>query len=327
MPGVQACGRCGTSLQLGALAISVYPPRASAWAKWWRRRFWSPRVNWGRVAEAFDNLLLGRGVRRYPNWRLIVRAVAPGWPHLYQGKRLRGWTFLGTSLGLEFLAVATLGTALGSIFLGLAVAAHASSVLDLVIIETGQSRARFTYAIICLAGVGLAVYWPFGYLATQWVVPHQITAELPPFVRGDVVLSSPGIYTLRQPQPGDVVLYEVPAGRVAGRYGTFNANYAIQGQRIDRVIAGPGQHVTLREGKLFVDGQISRDLPLDTTRMPGALDLQAPSGFYVILPTTALREGMSLQALDWKHVSLVPARQILGRVYVRHWPWSRITFY
>ncbi|HQU41644.1 MAG: hypothetical protein B7Z73_02470 [Planctomycetia bacterium 21-64-5] len=327
MPGVKACGRCGASLQLGAVAISVCPPRASAWAKWWRRRFWWSRVNWRHISETIDDLLLGRGVRQYPTWQVMVRMVVPGWPYFYRGNRIRGWAFLGTFLGLAPLALGTLGTVLGSIFLGLAVAVHASSVLDVVIAETRQSRARLTYAVICLAGVGLAVYWPLGYLAGAWTVPRQITADLPPFARGDVVLFSPGLYALRAPQPGDVVLYEVPSARVAGRYAGRAANYAIQGQRIDRVVAGPGEHVSIQGGKLLVDGKPSSYLPLDVARMPGALDVQVPAGFYAILPTTALREGMSLQGLDWQRVSLVPAHQILGRVYLRHWPWYRLSLF
>jgi hypothetical protein len=327
MPGVKACGRCGTSLQLIALAISVYPPRASAWAKWWRRWFWSPRVNWGRASEAIDDLLLGRGVRQYPAWRHIVRMVVPGWPQFYRGDRTRGWIFLGTFLTLGFLAVTALGTSLGSVLLGLAVAAHASSVLDIVIAETSQSRARIIYAIMCLAGVGLGVYWPLGTLASAWIVPLPIVRDMPPFVHGDVVLTSTGIYTLRQPQPGDVVLYQVPASRVAGTYAGHAANYQIQGERIDRIIAGPGQRVRIEAGKLLVDAQASEHVPLNAAGMPGGLDLEAPPGYYVILPTTSLTRQMDPQRLNWQHTSLVPAGQILGRVYVRNWPWYRFQLF
>ncbi|MGH9599285.1 MAG: S26 family signal peptidase [Terracidiphilus sp.] len=327
MPGVKACGRCGASLQLGALPISVHPPRAAAWVKWWRRRFWWPRMSWPRVDDLLTDLVLGRGERRRPALGVVARAVVPGWPHLYQGHRARGWCFLGTYLALGFFALSTLGTALGSIFLGLAVAVHASSVLDIVISETTQSRARLTYAVVCLLGVGLAVYLPLSHAARAWTVPRQITADLPPFARGDVVLLSPAVYALRQPAPGDVVLYELPSGRVAGRYMGRAANYALRGERIDRIVAGPGQHVRIEAGKLLVDGKPSSDMPLNIARMPGGLDVQVPPAFYLILPTTALREGMSLEGLDWQQVGLVPTRQILGRVYLRHWPWHRLSLF
>lgn len=327
MPGVKACGRCGALVQLGAVAVSVYPPRASAWVKRCRRWFWWPRIGAHTVQETAADLLLGRGERRRPDLRVAMRMIVPGWPHLYQGEAVRGWCFLGTFLALGFFAASMLGTTLGSICLGLAVATHASSVLDVVIAETAKSRARLTYTVLCLAAVGIAVYWPLASLANNWIVPRQITADLAPFSRGDVVLVSPGVFSLRQPRPGDVVLYQIPGGRVAGRFFGRAAAYALQGERIDRILAGPMQHVRIDAGKLLVDGKPSSDLPLDTTRMPGAFEIDVPAGSYLILPTTALREGMNLYGLNWQQASLVPANQILGRVYVRHWPWIRFEFF
>jgi hypothetical protein len=327
MPSVKACGRCGTSLQLGAMAISVYPPRASAWAKWWRRWFWSPRINWRRAAELGGELLLGANARRRPSWPAVSRMVIPGWPQIHMGQVARGWSFLGAFLALGFLALISLGTVIGSVFLGLAVAAHAASVLDVVIGETGQSRARFTYAIFCLAGLGLAVYWPLSHVTSAWIVPRQIAAITPPFLRGDVVLISSGLYTLRQPKPGDVVLYEIPRARVGGRYWGMAANYDIQGQRIDRIIAGPGQQVRMEGTRLLVDEKTSDYLPLNAARMPGGYNVKVPSGHYLIFPTTAIGENLSLAGLNWEQVSLVPAHQIVARVYLRHWPWGRFTIF
>ena len=37
MPGVDVCGRCGSSLRLATAVLDVHPPRARPWAKRLRR--------------------------------------------------------------------------------------------------------------------------------------------------------------------------------------------------------------------------------------------------------------------------------------------------
>jgi hypothetical protein len=324
MPGVKACGRCRASLQMSTMAINVHPPRAGAWAKRLRRWFWWPNVNWRGAAAGAVEGLMGRDASERPAWPLMVRMIVPGWPQIYQGHKERGWSFLGSFAALAVLALAMLGTVIGSICLGLAVAAHASSVIDVVLTSTRPSRTRIIYALVCLVGVGELVYWPLSHVASGLVVPRRMAMTVPPFFRGDVVLMSPATYSIRSPRPGDVVLYDIPMARIAGRTpGNFAANYAIAGQRIDRILAGPGQQARIEGGKLIVDGQPSPYLPLNPAKMPGAFDRIVPPGNYLILPSTALPERFNLTTLDWEHLSLVPAGHLHGRVYVRNWPWWR----
>jgi hypothetical protein len=326
MPGVQACGRCGALLQLGAMTFGVHPPRAGVWTKRWRRWFRWSRIHWRAAGEAAGRELLGSDVGAGPPWPVMARMVAPGWPQFYQGDRIRGWCFLSGYCSLAVLALTTFGTFFGSVCLGLAIATHAASVLDVVLGATRQSRGRMTYALVCLIAVGLSVYAPLGYLAGGMLVPQRITANLPPFSRGDVVLTSTAIYSIfRSPRPGDVVLYEAPHARIQGRYGGWAANIDIQGLRIDRVLAAAGQHVHIEGGMITIDGQPSRYLPLNPARMPVRFDANVPPGCFLILPTTALTERFNLQALDWAHASVVREDQIRSRVYLRHWPWLRFT--
>lgn len=326
MPGVRACGRCGASLQLGAIAVNVHPPRAGALAKRWRRWFSWTRIRWRSADERFTESLFGAQAAQAPPWPVMVRMVAPGWPQFYLGNRVHGWCFLICWGWFAVFALAMLGTHLGSICLGLAIAAHAASVVDVVMTVMKPSRGRSVYAMFCLVAVGLSVYMPLSYAARGLLVPQRITANLPPFSIGDVVLTSPAMYsTFRAPRPGDVVLYETPRTRMQGRYGNWAANIDIQGQRIDRILAAGGQHIHIEDGKLSIDGHPSPYLPLNPARMPPHFDANVPPGYFLILPTTALTERFDLRALDWGHASLVRADQILSRVYVRHWPWLRFT--
>lgn len=328
MPGVRSCGRCGAVLQCSAVAINVHPPRARAWVKRCRRWFSSFLFAWRRTTEMAAWGLVGADASESPPWPAMARMVAPGWPQIYQGNRPRGLIFLAVWGVLAALALVTAGTSIGSVCLGLALAVHASSALDLILAATRQSRGRITYALFSLIAIGFVVYAPLGYVAGGLLVPQRIAANMPPFFRGDVVLTSPATYsTFRHPECGDVVLYEVPSATIAGRYGPWAANIAIRGQRIDRILATSGQHVQIEGGKLLVDGQPSPYLPLNRARMPERFTVSVPPGCFFILPTTALGEQYDLRGLPWQHVSLVSADQIISRVYARHWPWTRFTLF
>lgn len=326
MPGVKACGRCGSLLRLDALAISVHPPRATAWAKRWRRWVVRTRMTVQDAARAAFVQLIHADVYDAPAWPVLCRAIVPGWPQFYQGQRLRGCCFLGVYAILMSLALAMLGSDLGSLFLGFALAAHASSVLDVALPATREADARLARIVALLVVVGTIAYMVPIYIVTQLAWPQRINATTGPLVAGDAVLVNTGIYRLRLPQPGDTVLYELPDVRAAGRYRDHAANFVFQGQRIDRIIAGPEEQVHVEGGNLFVDGRPSTHVPLDTSRLPKKLDIKVPAGCYLILPTTTLAEGMDLERLDWARASIVPAERIVGRVWLRHWPWSRFRF-
>src|SRR4051812_25378422 len=111
MPGVAVCGRCSTSLSLGA-EIDVNPPRAGGATLAMRRVFSSHalRVRWRDRCDAILAMLRGHAIARTPleRWAaararaerleegmpahvtsggLIVRAAVAGWPQWYAGQR------------------------------------------------------------------------------------------------------------------------------------------------------------------------------------------------------------------------------------------------
>lgn len=199
MPGIEACGRCGSPLGLRTLAIDVHPPRAGHRAKQWRRR-WSPfqslyykareagRTRWLDNLEAgvFHDLPIG----------ILIRAIVPGWAHIHRGRRTRGLLFLflwlgSLALSLLFIYVAlntvpisrygggvTLrtfgnmrgGLSLCGMFLGLAFSVHFASCLSLARLQ-GMETGEFFHTIGKWLIVALAVLYPligvfFYYLAS-----------------------------------------------------------------------------------------------------------------------------------------------------------------
>jgi signal peptidase I len=319
MPGLQMCGRCGASLQLAALAIDVHPPRASAWAKRSRRVLPPGRLGIRRRLGVFAQGLTGLRITDVPAAPVLLRMVVPGWPQAHLGHERRGRWFLGTYLGCLVPGLLMAGSPLGSVLLGLAVATHLSSVLDIVL--AGAQESRVARAILCCGVVAGVVYLPFGWLASQVASPRRILQPVGPFARGDVVLVNSRIYRWRQPAPGDVVLYDVVPFRIPGRTVLGgNAVLAVGGERIDRILAGPGQTLQIKEGRLTVDGQAVVYSALNPARLPATLKVEVPENSYLILPTTAVVDRFDLQQLDWHLLSVVPAEQVIGKVWLRHHP-------
>lgn len=323
MPGVAACGRCGASTRLAALAIDVQPPRASARAKRWRR--WLPSGSIGLLARSFGTMrgAFAERAEALPEGPLVPRLIVPGWPQFYLRQVKRGGVFLGLYLACLLVGMLLLGSTIGSIAVGLAMAVHFSSVIDILL--TGGLGKRFVvHALIICAIILAVVYVPAGWLLSRFASPHRLLLSAAPFEAGDVILVNAQAYRWRDPRPGEVALYVTPGVRFVPQTTVErNVQYAIAGQRVDRILAGPGQRVAVQDGVIAIDGRTVPLLPLNPRRMPATLSLQVPEHCYLILPTTALEDRFDLAALDWEAASLVPRQNLLGKVYLRHYPMRR----
>jgi hypothetical protein len=328
LPGVLACGRCGALLPVAPMPADECPAVDNPAAK--RRRWFSGAWWWGRLRGAASYLL----AFRVPTWAsnqpavpLVLRMVVPGWPQWYSGRAAHGKWMFWLYVGLLLAGLLFLGTPLGSLLLGLALSVHAASVLDIMVATDLDYRTRLVYAFVSMIVLGAVVYYPLGWLLARVAVPHRFAAAAPPFEEGDVVLVNPSAYLWSDPQPGDVVLYEVATQTVEqpGRAGAA-ATYYLEGDRIDRVIAQAGQKVTCTGEQLSVDGEASRWLPLNPAGLPEQLEMVVPEHCYLVLPTT--------DSLSWKYppevwraLSIVSREQVRGRVYLRYqplWRFARI---
>ncbi len=326
MPGVAVCGRCGARLELATTSIDVHPPRARPSVK--RLRRWFP---WYGVAartrdgvEAIARMTLRQLDLPRLASSLFVRMVVPGWPQVYTGQTARGRMFLWTYLALLAFAIVFVGTGLGSVALGLAVSVHAASVIDVLWAATADWRTRITYAAVCLGVLGLVVYLPVAWSVTRVVAPRQMVRDAPPFAAGDAFLYYPSAYLWSEPAPGDVVLFRVPAQQVQTRTPRgYNAVYRVDGEYIDRVLAGPGQDVKWDGGALWVDGQPSPRLPLNPAGVGVSLQVTVPEGYYFVLPSTQPQGAPMFPAEVWTSMGLVPRGSLLGRVFLRHQPLTR----
>ena len=319
MPGVQACGRCGASLQLASLAIDVHPPRASRAAKW-RRRWFPIGRYWNRFRAAAASALAGVRITGWPSDlqtpAVLLRMIVPGWAQRYVGRHARARWMFGCYLGLLLSGLLFVGTGLGWLLLGLALSLHAASILDIVAATVLDFRQRLIYSCVAMLLLTTFAYYPVGQLLALVATPQRFNVAAPPFEAGDVVLVNPSAYRRSDPRPGDVVHYRLPAQDVrATGPGWYPRMYRLQGDRVDRILARAGDKVTCDRGKLLVNGQPSPWLPLNPQRLPAKLNITVPENGYLIFPST------DLLLFDVGQIaSIVSREQIRGRVYRRNQP-------
>jgi len=326
MPGVGVCGRCGSPLGLQTLAVDVHPPRAAPWSK--RLRRWLPfrPVYYGArdagraVAREGWSQLAGRAEAPGPSLGVLARLIVPGWAHFHLGQRVHGRSFLGGYLAFLFLGLLLYGSVPGVMFLSLAFSVHVVSCVSILRLGGFYGRAYWGAVAFVFAFLLVAVYLPAGWLVSRAVLSAQIQIDAAPFKLGDVLLYSPFLDRNHDWRAGDVVVYDQRSGyyRQRGNY------YIPPGQRIDRILAEPGDTVVWQDGELTVNGQPSLLRPLNpATRLP-KLSLKVPTGHYLILPTIVLAHPNDLPAQALHDLILVPAGSIQGRVLLRSYPLTRV---
>src|SRR5262249_30848572 len=148
MPGVEACGRCGSSLRLATAVIDVHPPRARPWIKPVRRL--------GGVLRGVGRLLnteltpesRSPSPRRIeaglPDWgpRLWALLAIPGAAQFYFHCYYRGWMYLGTYLTLMVPGVVLWHGGPGLFFFGWAYFVHSIAAVDALVVHRSADSFR-----------------------------------------------------------------------------------------------------------------------------------------------------------------------------------------
>ncbi len=129
-------------------------------------------------------------------------------------------------------------------------------------------------------------------------------------------LPSHTIYPVRMPDRGDVVVLEAPSSD----YDDTEKDY------IKRVIGLPGETVLIRDGKVYVDGEL-----LDEPYLPPNQRTDCGTGglceSYVVPPNTVVvlgdNRGNSQDSRSWNAEPGLPLDHIVGRAWVSYWPQDR----
>jgi hypothetical protein len=333
MPGLESCGRCGTSLSFRTATIDVNPPRASKTAKRLRKimpheTIYRARDLAVRVRAAAAGSTINDSRVPLPEPAILSRLLVPGWAHIHSGLVIRGRFFLAAYVVLIVLGLGQWGTPFGPILVGLAFSVHTSSVVD-ILIRQGTVRFPRMMATAMFVSLALAVliYAPAGFLLSRMAAPIEFAHDAEPFRLYDVVLVNRWAYALTSPGRGAVVVYSPLSLSRVGYGDQFgHVRYAFEeNELIDRVVGLPGDHVVWDAGKLAINGAAVDWKPLIAERLPAHLDLTVPADRYLILPTTSGR-AMAAGGSEtfWRSSSMIPVRDILGRAYLRISPLSRL---
>jgi signal peptidase I len=160
----------------------------------------------------------------------------------------------------------------------------------------------------------------------QWVVnPYRIpSASMEPTLLcarpgdactarfSDRVLANRFIYHLRDPERGDIVVFETPqqAREECGAGGTF----------VKRIIALPGERWELRNGFVYIDGK-RLDEPYVKPERRGAATLppqRIPADRYFVMGDNRIR---SCDSRVW---GPLPRGRLIGKVFAIYFPPGRI---
>jgi signal peptidase I len=139
--------------------------------------------------------------------------------------------------------------------------------------------------------------------------PHKIRGASmePNFPDGEYLLTDKVTYRFREPERGDVIVFEAP--------GTDSDEF------IKRIIALPGENISIKEGKAYINGQLLNEnyLPQGTYTSTGQFlkegeEKQVPADNYFVLGDN---RGASSDSRQWGFVS---KGRITGRAWVVYWP-------
>jgi hypothetical protein len=205
------------------------------------------------------------------------------------------------------------GTWLGSLLLGLAGAMHIASICDAVVTTFATPSDRIAFTLVCGLILCFVVYLPVGWLISRVATPISINATMPPFQRGEVLW-----YTRwTTPARGDLVVYTLP------RVGA--GNYVFQGDWIGRVLAMPGETVSVENERWLIDGVEGEWQPPLHPSMRAGFSYIVPEDHLFLYPDGLIPWAAPLDAEDLRQMHVTPRTRVAGRLYFRSLPLSQMS--
>jgi signal peptidase I len=130
----------------------------------------------------------------------------------------------------------------------------------------------------------------------------------------DRVLANRFVYHFREPQRGDVVVFQTPPRAIeqCGAGGTF----------VKRIIAMPGETWRMDAGQVYIDGKRLIEPYIKPARRSAddKAPQKVPPGRYIMLGDNRIH---SCDSRAW---GAVPRENIIGKVFAVYWPPDRIGF-
>ena len=319
VPGLAACGRCASRLDLSHIAVE--PPRATRWRVMTRLATTVCVVECvppvlRRLRDAFRPL-----TPEEVSFRTLARCIVPGWGLFRDGRRLLGGAILGLWLALGIGLILSLGTARQPLMLMLMIAVHGMGFMIVLAGNLAWERliVRAAFGLVVFGALYLLIYAPIGWLVSR-LAYTLIVANASPVSAlhdGDALLLA-GRWLPQDPcAVGDIVLYEIQTA-----WG--NNEYVRGGPSVDRIVAGSGDHVVVKNGQLLVNNVAPepRRRPLGEIPRGLSIDCVVAADEFVILPTTPRGFGRMSSSLA-RSACLIRRDEVVSRVLYRVRPLER----
>jgi hypothetical protein len=234
----------------------------------------------------------------------LLGLACPGYTFTVLGWKKLGMAIRWGYLFLLLLFVVTLGYPVSNLAFGLMLAAHAISVIQLLLrgMRPLGFATRGALALFCLFALYVLVYEP----AVAWFTSHW---AMPLRLEGRVLVIDPRV-SAAAVRPGDLVAYRLGQTGGAGYY--FRGGFGI-----DKVLAGPGDEVVFLPGQFEVNGNARAPLPW----MPDQGRVRVPEKQWLIWPRVDMVQthgNPTNLAAILLQAALVPERQLVGKPY-DHW--------
>lgn len=179
-----------------------------------------------------------------------------------------------------------------------------------MILKLLKKLGAFLYETTQTIVIFLSVFVFIYFFAMQ---PHQVQGDsmLPNFFSGEYILTDKITFRFEEPKRGDVIVFKAPNNP--------RKDY------IKRVIALPGETISVRDDKVYINGKQLAENYLDPNEpvTPGAylksgeaVELEA-SQYFVL----GDNRDQSQDSRTW---GPIPQEKIIGRVFFRYWPVNAI---
>ncbi|MDD5749257.1 MAG: signal peptidase I [Patescibacteria group bacterium] len=167
----------------------------------------------------------------------------------------------------------------------------------------GKKIGLFIFEIIKVVLISLAIILPVRMFLIQPFYVEGASME-PNFYENEYLIIDEISYRFNEPQRGEVIIFKNPRQR--GSY------------FIKRVIGLPGEEVSLKEGRVYIDGQILAEEYISHFSTEDHPSVALADDQYFILGDNRIN------SFDSRQLGPIAKSNIIGRVWVRGWPFNRL---
>lgn len=170
------------------------------------------------------------------------------------------------------------------------------------------TRQLLEWLLLVAAALGIALLIK-AFLFQAFYIPSE--SMVPTLLKNDRVLVNKLSYRLHDVHRGDIVVFEAPEGQEQGDVKDL----------VKRVIGLPGEQIESKDGRVYVDGR-----PLEEGYLPPGTVSEGLPPTRVPADSVFVMGDNRSQSRDSRVFGPIPQDDIVGRVFVRIWPPSRIAF-